>query len=248
MKNVHIQYQDGKPVTVNTYIAEYGFKKLEGYNVEPFTRDDIAEFEQYKGLLKLDVFVGGTQTLLNVIDILGVKRPKTYNPHIYLKKFCNREIFDTTIKDIKDYFKTEYKPIFIKPAEDTKLFDGFVAKSNLDFVKLHHLEEDVKILVSEVIKIRAEYRCFIHMRNLVDMKHYAGDFTVLPDFEIIRKAIWNFKGQPIAYTLDFAVTESGETSLIEINDCYSLGYCGIHPSIYCKMLEGRWQEIMRGNE
>ena len=80
------------------------------------------------------------------------------------------------------------------------------------------------------------------------MKHYAGDFTVLPDFEIIRKAIWNFKGQPIAYTLDFAVTESGETSLIEINDCYSLGYCGIHPSIYCKMLEGRWQEIMRGNE
>jgi hypothetical protein len=244
MKNVHVQYQDNKPVTVNTYIAEYGFKKLD-YNIESFTTDDIAGFEEYKELLRMDIFVGGTQTLLNVMDVLGVKRPGTYNPHVYLKKFCNRNIFESNIKNIKEYFKTEYNPIFIKPLLDNKLFDGFVAQSNLDFIKLHNIDDNVDILVSDVIKIRSEYRCFVHMRNLVDVKLYAGDWEVLPNFDTIRRAIWNFKGQPIAYTLDFAVTETGETSLIEINDAYSLGYCGIHPSSYCKMLEDRWQEIMR---
>jgi len=34
-------------------------------------------------------------------------------------------------------------------------------------------------------------------------------------------------------------------ALIEINDGFSLGYCGIHPATYCQLLEDRWKEITK---
>jgi len=44
-KHVFIQYKDSIPVSVNTYIAEYGFKKM-GYEITHFKEEDISELEK----------------------------------------------------------------------------------------------------------------------------------------------------------------------------------------------------------
>ena len=250
MRQVMIQYQDGIPVTVNTYIAEYGFKK-KGYQIERFTLDDVKSWEQAKekdpndlmfGFMSRYIFVGGTQTLLRILDLIDVKKPLTYNPQIYLPEYCKRHIIEMTLGEARKAISAERK-FFIKPAEDTKLFSGYVARSEVDFISLQQLPADTKVMISNIIDIKSEYRCFVNRKQLVGICHYDGDFTVFPQIDVVLRAIRSFKDQPISYTLDFAILNDGRMELIEVNDGYSLGYCGIHPSIYCQLLEDRWVEI-----
>lgn len=249
MKTVFIQYEKQNssfiPVSINAHIAEYGFKKM-GYEINHFSKDEIAgDFR----MLKSCIFVGGTNTLLKIIDVMGAPKPKTFNPHVYLPNYCNREIKQITLEDAKHFLRNNVE-FFIKPAEDTKMFDGFVCRSEVDLIKTAKIPNETQVLISEIIKIKAEYRCFVHKKQLIDVRHYAGDFMdkdhiLQPNLHVIKNAIEDFKEQPIAYTLDFALLENGSTELIEINDGFSLGNCGLHPTPYCQMLEDRWIEIIR---
>lgn len=251
MTKVFIQYNSkGTPITVNAYIAEYGFEK-NGYEIERFNIHDIDEWEtiplEELKIWQLDkcIFVGGTFALLRIINMLGAGKPKTYNPHIYLPNFCDRNIQESILGQARKRIRNE-KPFFLKPYEDTKLFTGFVAKSELDFIKLNSLPDSTKILTSDIINIKSEYRCFVNRKKLVGIQHYSGDCKIgITKFHLIELAIEEFKDQPISYTLDFAILEDNSMQLVEINDGFSLGYCGLHPSIYCQLLEDRWKEIMQ---
>lgn len=252
MKTVYIQYQDGIPITVNTYIAEYGFRR-KGYQIERFTLQDVELWEREK---KLDdnymlyarnfIYVGGTFTLLRIMDLLNIKRPRTYNPQDVLPDYCGRWIHEKTLGFARKSWQKEQK-FFIKPAEDTKIFTGFVPKSDIDFIKLSGLSDDLPILMSEVVNIKSEYRCFVNRKKLIGIQHYNGDFKIRINSSIVENAINDFKNQPAGYTLDFGITDTGKQILIEVNDGYALGYCGIHPYIYCQLLEDRWEEIIRNN-
>ena len=74
-----------------------------------------------------------------------------------------------------DIFKDEYKInneqyIFIPVQEE-------IVTDFLDKIKLGSIPDDTKILVSEVVDMESEYRCFIHKGKLVGSKNYTGDFT-----------------------------------------------------------------------
>ena len=245
-KTIFIRYQDEIPITVNTYIAEYGFRRL-GYEVYRFTKDEVTDWiseslEQLK-LLRSYIFVGGTHSLLKIIDLMQVHKPLTYNPHEYLPGYCNRNIYRTTLAKAREITKAGCDPFFMKPAEDTKVFTGYVVRSEIDLLKINSLSDELPILISDIMDIKSEYRCFVNRKNLLDIRHYNGDFRLFPNFNIIEQAIKDFTNQPVSYTLDFAILADGSMALIEINDGYALGYCGIHPVPYCKFLEDRWMEI-----
>ena len=247
MKTVYVQYQDGIPITVNTYIAEYGFKRM-SYDIGHFGIENVDDWEQNPsnynlGLLKSAIFIGGTFTLLRILDLFGIKRPETYNQYQCLPTYCNRAITSSNLGIARKKIQNQ-ESFFIKPYEDTKLFTGFVATNEIDFIKLQRLPNDTKVIISEIVDIVTEYRCFVNRGKLLDIKTYNGDFKQFPNVEIIENAIEEFKNQPISYTLDFAKLKNGKMELIEINDGYSLGYCGIHPITYCKFLEDRWLEII----
>jgi hypothetical protein len=70
---------------------------------------------------------------------------------------------------------------------------------------------------------------------------------MLPNFEIIDQAIVDYKNQPIAYSIDFGITSEGKTLLIEMNDAYGLSSYGLNKMIYCKILEKRWDQIIKNN-
>jgi hypothetical protein len=43
--------------------------------------------------------------------------------------------------------------------------------------------------------------------------------------------------------LDWGVTDTGETRLVEANDAYALGYYGLQSVLYARMIDARWEEL-----
>lgn len=43
--------------------------------------------------------------------------------------------------------------------------------------------------------------------------------------------------------MDFGVTNTGATILVEVNDGYSLGNYGLDSLLYAKLLSARWTEL-----
>jgi hypothetical protein len=100
-------------------------------------------------------------------------------------------------------------------------------------------------MLSNVVNIVSEYRCYVIENKLVGIKHYLGDFKIFPNVDFIEETIKNYENQPIGYTIDFGVTDQNETILIEVNDGWSIGNYGLRDKIYAKLLLKRWIEISK---
>ena len=240
--NAFIQKNDtGEWLNENCYFSAMGFYRM-GYEIIPFTFNDVHT-------LKLDVDDvphGGILAIRKLIDSLGLIQPEIHNPHQYLFKYTNRIFKEKKFHEIvKKYMDGCSVPIFIKPLTNHKLFTGFVVKSFSDLIKISNIDDNAEILQSSVVNFVSEYRCFIHRKKLVGAKNYTGDFRLIPDFDFIESAIQDYIEQPIACSLDFGITDTGETQLIEINDGFALGAYGLNPILYCKMIKDRWNEIMK---
>lgn len=119
---------------------------------------------------------------------------------------------------------------------DAIVFEGdtpFFVKSNTmykgvtDIVKgVANLPED-EYLVSEVVNIESEWRCFVHGGQLLDVRSYSGDFERHPDYALIRKMIASYRNAPVSYTLDVGVNSSG-TFVLEVHPFVSCGLYGFN--------------------
>ena len=242
----YVQQQNGQWLNENCYTVWYGLTRM-GYEVHPFTMEDVMNNpEQFlsggdKEITEGVVVHGGVNTIRTLFDVLGVEQPPIHNPQDYLPQYCNRSFRETTLGSV---ISEGVFPIFLKPLSEHKLFTGRVV-NNLFDVRLHlnKCDENTPILCSEILNMVSEYRCFVNRGKLVGSKNYTGDFTKNIDYNIVKEAIVEYDGQPISYTLDFCVTDSGETVLIEINDGFSLGSYGLNPITYTKMIVDRWNEI-----
>ena len=168
-------------------------------------------------------------------------------------------------------FKKETElPIFIKPNAKLKQFPcGVISKESSRQSFFTDVPDETEVMITDVLDIKSEWRGFVHNNKLVGLKHYGdGGFTEFPNDSIIRGAIGLFGAYkngdeietynrtdtskkrkiittkaPIAYSIDFAVTSSGATKLIECNDFWSIGNYGLDPTLYTTMLIDRWREI-----
>ena len=237
----YVQQQYGQWLNDNCYTVWYGLTRM-GYEVHPFTIDKIPT-----DITKDTIVHGGINTMRKIFDNLGVEQPPIHNPHDYLLQYCERNFVETILGEAMN----RPYPFFIKPLHDHKLFTGFVVNNSMDaetFMKYTTNPLDTPVLVSEVVNMVSEYRCFVHKGKLVGSKNYTGDFTKNINYDMVNEAIEDYEDQPISYTLDFAVTDTGETTLIEINDGFALGSYGLNPITYTKMIIDRWNEIMSGTK
>ncbi len=208
-KVVYVQKENNDWLNENCFAAAKGFG-LMGYDVRGFNLDEIESLD----LKKSDIVHGGINTVRKVFDILGVGQPEIHHPQDFLLKYCNRSFTLTTLGEIRKIYNGF--PFFIKPLNDHKLFTGFPVGNNfLDLMKVRHLDDNIQVVKSEYVKFISEYRCFVLDKKLVGAKHYTGDFKVFPNFEIIENAIVDYGShQPTAYSIDFGVTDKGDTVLI----------------------------------
>jgi len=243
MRIVYIQKQGNRIFSENCFSAALGFSQM-GYTVveHEVNEELFNKLNQDKDA----IFVGGINSVRSVFDSLGIEQPQIDNPHIHLPQYLGREVCEAVWSEVEQI--SEF-PFFIKPLEDHKLFTGYVVKSPHDLLHAKlRVKPESKIVLSECVEFISEYRCFVLEGKLVGCKNYTGDFRVLPDFNIIEDAIDAYKAQPTAYSIDFGVTSDRNTLLIEMNDGFGLSAYGLNKIIYCKILQARWDEILKNNK
>jgi len=186
----------------------FKYKESEFINLKKFKNlVPVGSVEFIHSFLKVNNFI-----IPNPLNI-----PDELNKYEYLKRYIG-------VKKFKDL---NIKNIFIKSNSEIKKFTGFIAENKEKALLFEpNIKDDDEILYSDVINIESEYRCFIYKNELVGLKHYAGDFKQFPNLNIIKKAIKDYKTSPIAYTLDFGITDKNETILIEAHNFYSIGLYG----------------------
>lgn len=99
-------------------------------------------------------------------------------------------------------------------------------KGYLDFQKLKDLPPEEEYFISETVDILSEWRGFVHRGKLLDVRNYAGDFRIHPDFSLMEDMIGSYVDAPSSYTIDVGVTEGNKTAIIEIHQFFSCGLYG----------------------
>lgn len=103
--------------------------------------------------------------------------------------------------------------------------------------------------VSELIDIASEWRALVFHNDILYVANYGGNPLLFPDAGAIREMTKAYAGEaPVAYTLDVAVTGSGDTAVIECHRFFSCGLYGYNDhQRYPVMLSQAWKEMIRNN-
>lgn len=165
------------------------------------------------------------------------------------KEFLGREVRLVKSSEFLDT-QTEY-PVFVKPYDVVKAFDGTQLTSKFDaHVVLQKL--DLVLAVQPVLDILSEYRMYFHNDSILAVKSYGfGDPLMFPDRNFMMKCI-DFARDFLphkSFCLDFGVIRQNgwtKTILIEPNDAWAIGNYGLEPHLYVCFLKDRWLQITNG--
>jgi len=241
-KKAYIQTIDGEFVNDAAFYANNGCKLL-GMEVELFEYVDSDTLEIDKDS---EIVIAGVPVMIKMFEKFGGLIPNPLDIPEEIKEFCGRE---TNIGTLRDLYETTSYPVFVKPATKGKLFDGQIVSCKEELELFQYVDEmdgwDTDVFSSEVVKIMSEFRCFVMNGEIYDCRKYKGEYSAVPDFFLIQECVEAYKSSPVAYAIDFGVTDKGETILIEANDGYSLGPYGFDSYNYTRMMILRWKEIMR---
>lgn len=194
--------------------------------------------------------VGSVEFVHEFMDLAGIARPEPLSYPKPLHNYLQRNIKVMRASEVVG-------DCFVKPVA-TKLFSGFVHRALADestmdehtrenynlFVRLR---PDEPVWVSEIVEFMAEYRYYVCNNVIWGAARYDQSDTSYPwvaHLNTVRSMIYAYnRGEP--YALDVAVTRSGETVLVEVNDAYALGYYreAMSSRQYLEFLTKRWETV-----
>jgi hypothetical protein len=236
---------DGIPTTKNMYCLWEGFKEL-GEEIKFYSVADV--FTERIPYTEHNIVVGHIdQCRRHIRNITGKEIPNLDYPR-ELSKFLGRDIKMGELGDIyKLVTRNEsIEPIFVKSFEQKQL-TGFVCSSFSDFTKhCTGYEMNTKVYISDVLKIRSEYRTYIHKHDIVSSLRYKGDYDKAPSKVVLEEMLYLLRhvNMPIAYSIDVGILDTGETILIECNDGFALGNYGVNSMKYAEMHRDRWYQLI----
>lgn len=127
--------------------------------------------------------------------------------------------------------------LFLKSADRVKCdFTGIYAKEDT-----FPLDAD-RILLSEPIDIRTEWRIFVFREKIVDVRWYRGDPWTVPSLGVVRRIVARFRGSLTAYTLDVAVCGNQQTVIIELHRFLCCGLYGAELPV-AMYSQAYWEEV-----
>ncbi len=209
-----------------------------GLDYKLISFEDIPKF---KNIIKTNVFVGSTEFMREVFKQIN-KNPK-------FPINSDRDHEDQTLGEVRKRIENG-EELFVKPTE-IKQFTGLVI-NKIWINSLKEYPDSTTVMVYKVLpKILAEWRIYVHLNKIVDIKNYAGSlFTPIPPKywiqSLIDKNRNNFTHS--AYTIDVATLNTMygfPYTVIEFNDMWAIGNYGVPNDIYLSMLRDRYFEIVR---
>lgn len=229
--------------SVNNFpIADWAVSAYMGFRDKQM---DIIFFEDIEEVpvSKNNLVVAFIEDTIKYFKYLGVNPPLSINIPSELMSYSNRNIRYMTMEEFK---KDPQIPVFVKPNRFAKEFVGGVIKQQSSkSLFFNDILNDTPVLVSDVVDIISEYRCYIIKGELKGIKWYIGDIRIFPDVKVIDSAISDYKSCPSAYSLDVGITKEGKTIVVECNDAWSLGNYGLNDTTYANLLLTRWIEIIK---
>lgn len=226
--------------------AALGFKDM-GYNVQRFTGPELGSLK-----LRKDIVVKASiQTTRRALDLLGVPQPANLDIPEELKGFTKRKIWETTMGAVREAKNC----VFIKPAHTQKAFRGHVYYSGSEFygegddLNTFWAENSFPVLASTRVVFNSEWRAYILDRRILGVYHYQN-LVIPPPTSVIQDMVDAYTTQPRAYSLDIGymrklLSDKEEWALVEVNEGFALGNYGLPNLDYAKMVEARWEEMMR---
>jgi hypothetical protein len=236
MYKVYIQSVNNFPISDWAVSAYLGFRDKQ-MNIIFF--ENIEEVP----ISPNNIVVAYIEDTIKYFKNLGVDIPKAINIPKELIKYTKRNIRYMTMGEFKN---DPQIPVFVKPNKFAKEFvSGVIKKSDSKKYFFNDITDDTPVLVSDVIDIISEYRCYVLKGDLKGIKWYIGDIRIFPDVKVIDAAIADYNSAPLAYVIDFGITKDGETVVVECNDAWSVGNYGLNDTTYANMLLTRWLEITK---
>lgn len=191
-----------------------------------------------------NIVVAGIGLTNQYLAQLGIPPKRALNIPQGLERFAGRQIQYMTMGEFK---KRTDVPIFVKPADFAKKFDGAGVMRNTDtrHWAFQDVPDDQPVMTSEVVNFVSEYRGYVYNGKLVGVYWYIGDFRKHVDYDVFDSIIAKYNGAPAGYSIDLGLTNDGRTLLIECNDGWSLGNYGLDPEKYVNLLIARWLQLMK---
>lgn len=235
------------PHSHNMANAMYGFREL-GAEIIPYhTIDEI-----YDKVSEEDIVLDYIDQCNTIFKKFG-KEPRIEDYPANFERFLGRKIWRDTINSISSNEEKWSAGYFVKPVR-SKAFTGKIVSSINDLIGCGNCYENYEVLVSEPLNIKAEWRCFILYDEIIDVRPYG--MLIDPtrkshmyhyDEKVLQEMLEEFQrmeDRPAACSMDICVTEDGRTLLMEFNDSYALGYYGLAPILYAKLISARWSQIL----
>lgn len=234
----YLQKKQGEFLSVNGYVAWDGLRLL-GFECRFF------EFEQIDELrLDRDTLVHGSVGAVHrALDKIGVARPNLHPAPPELRPFFGRWVREATLGDVR----AMDTPVFVKPLREHKRFTGYVRRSELDDInRTSYLDDSFEVVLSEVVPMISEWRCFVLEQKCIGARPYAGlPTSPVPDVGVAIASIEALgRTAPVAYSVDIARLNDGSTVVVEVNDAYALGSYGMPSIPYAQMIDARWQQLV----
>jgi hypothetical protein len=236
MYKVYIQSVNNFPISDWSVSAYLGFKDKQ---MDIIFFEDIEEVPANPN----NIVVSFIEDTIKHFKTLGINPPLSINIPNELMEYTKRNIRYMTMGEFKQDTQI---PVFVKPNRFAKEFvAGVIKNQSSKALFFNDISDDTPVLVSDVIDIVSEYRCYVLKKELKGIKHYIGDIRIFPDVKVIDAAIADYTSAPSAYVIDFGITKDGETVVVEVNDAWSVGNYGLNDTTYANMLLTRWIEIMK---
>lgn len=212
--------------TINGNVKhDFSFTLLESIEYQNWLRDDKP----------FEVFFTDDLTTPNYIPIGSVEfvckylfdyyglipKPKNIPVELIDKKWTGRTIINGTEKDI-------IGEKFVKSNDRIK-----------SFAEICKTAPKGNYQISDLINIESEWRAFIYKGELVGLQNYSGEFDIFPNVDKIKDMINVYKSQPIAFTLDVAISNN-DTVVIEVHDFFSCGLYGFSDHKILPFMFSRW--------
>lgn len=226
---------------VNFYLAWEAFNTL-GYSVTCFEEEDIGALD----ITPATPVFAGVGIFRKVIDKLGINYPPHDCYPDNLKDYYKRRIWRSTLGEERAKFNKDGEPVFVKPVLP-KQFLGHVWRSIINLIPLANVSDDARVYCSDPIVIDSEFRVYVHDGEILGVKHYFGDWSLVPDKQFIKDSVKAYQG-PIAYGIDIGVNKNWGSFVIETNDGCNLGNYGLDSIHYGEMIVARWFEIMADSD
>ena len=183
---------------------------------------------------KGDIPIGDIKFVTKFVNMIyGIpnENPIEIPKYLRTEEFLKRDYKIVTWDKLPDKGK-----FFIKDISELKKFGGVVNTSyeNIKewFEKPEYelstslvLDKTHLFQVSSLFDIRSEYRIYVMSGNIEVVANYNGDCTLLPDMNLIKKAVGliNYNEKWLkSYTIDVMVGPKG-TAIIEVHNFASVG-------------------------